>query len=147
MLARSTFLLVLALLVASCGGGGDGGALETPKPTDPEATPVVQVQPTAGVEPPPDATPVSGADIQPVVASRERLAEMFGRNVDEIETLSVTERQWTDSCLGAAKLDEICAQVITAGYEVVLGLEGSTYTYHTDRGGTVRLAGFDLASD
>ena len=108
---------------------------------------MVQVQPTAGVEPPPDATPVSGADIQPVVAARERLAEMFGRNVDEIETLSVTERQWTDSCLGAAKLDEICAQVITAGYEVVLGLEGSTYTYHTDRGGTVRLAGFDLASD
>lgn len=41
---------------------------------------------------------------------------------------------WPDACLGAAGLEEMCAQVLTPGYKITLAVDGQEYTYHTDAG-------------
>jgi hypothetical protein len=60
-----------------------------------------------------------------------------------IENVKVVEKkamEWSDSCLEAGKEDDVCAQVITPGYRIVVQVSGATYIYHTDAPGTgVRL--------
>ncbi len=47
--------------------------------------------------------------------------------------------QWSDRCLEAPRSDEVCAQVITPGYQVILSNLSVTFEFHTDRTGqTVR---------
>ena len=50
--------------------------------------------------------------------------------------------EWPDSCLGISGPDVVCAQVITPGFKIVLGFEGSdqTFEYHTDGGSVALLA-------
>jgi len=53
---------------------------------------------------------------------------------------SIEARDWPNSCLGAAENDEVCAEVITPGYRVVLKSGGASFVYHTDlTGGAIRL--------
>jgi glucose/arabinose dehydrogenase len=81
--------------------------------------------------------------LPPVLAAKEDLAGRTQVDADEITVVSVTARQWPDSCLGAPSEGEICAQVITPGYEVVLRGPDSAneYRYHTDESTAFRLAG------
>ncbi|MEX2245251.1 MAG: hypothetical protein WEC75_01060 [Dehalococcoidia bacterium] len=53
-------------------------------------------------------------------------------------TVTEAERvEWPDACLGAAEAGEVCAEVITSGYRVVIG----NTTYHTDLSGeNIRVA-------
>jgi hypothetical protein len=143
MLLRMTFLLLLALLLAAC-GDDDDGSLETPTATNtaPGATATSPAVATATTEVtrPTDATTVPGANLLPVIAAREALAAVTGRTVEEIEVVSVTPKQWPDACLGIQRSGEVCAQVITPGYEVVLRLDGNVAIYRTDEGTNARLA-------
>ncbi|HEY3343815.1 MAG TPA: DUF333 domain-containing protein [Anaerolineaceae bacterium] len=53
-------------------------------------------------------------------------------------TIKVTSTElvtWPDSCLGLASADEMCAQVETPGYRVVLTAGPMNYTYRTDFAG------------
>lgn len=52
----------------------------------------------------------------------------------------VEEVDWPDACLGAARPDEACAQVLTPGYRVVVEAGGRTIEYHTGRSAGVRRA-------
>lgn len=45
--------------------------------------------------------------------------------------VSVERTSWPDSCLGLARPDEVCAQVITPGYRVMVSLGGRQLEYHT----------------
>jgi hypothetical protein len=45
--------------------------------------------------------------------------------------------EWGDSCLGAPRPDEFCAQVITPGYWVIFSTPQGEYTLHSDRTGQV----------
>ena len=142
MLLRITFLLLLALLLAAC-GDDDDVSLETPTATNtaPGATVTSPAVATATTEVTrPDATPVPGANLLPVIAAREALAALSGRTVEEIEVVSVTSMQWSDACLGLPEADEVCAQVFTSGYEVALRLDGNVAIYRTDQGTNARLA-------
>jgi hypothetical protein len=153
VLKRRLSLPLAALAVAgvllgiACGDdGGDNGA----DPTSVE---------TLGGTPPPDATSAPGTptptaseadkDLEPVRLAVEDLATRFERSPDEIEVVSVVPRQWPDACLDVTYLqdqNEVCAQVITPGYEVTLRLEPNLYYYHTDESGqNVRFAGLDIA--
>ena len=49
--------------------------------------------------------------------------------------VSVERVSWPDSCLGLARPDEVCAQVITIGYRVVVSRDGKQLEYHTDLNG------------
>jgi len=53
---------------------------------------------------------------------------------------SVEVVDWPDRCLGAPREDEVCAQVITPGYRIVLEQGGETAEYRAARGGDFRRA-------
>ncbi|PIP86799.1 hypothetical protein COV42_01000 [Candidatus Campbellbacteria bacterium CG11_big_fil_rev_8_21_14_0_20_44_21] len=62
------------------------------------------------------------------VSGREGLA-----SVDDAKFISIERNSWPDACLGIeTEVDEVCAQVVTEGYRVVLRLGGAEFVYHTD---------------
>jgi hypothetical protein len=63
---------------------------------------------------------------------------------DGASLVSVERAQWPDSCLGLAQAGEVCAQVVTSGYRVIVRLGSKQLEYHTDTdsfSGRARLAG------
>ena len=54
--------------------------------------------------------------------------------------VAVERTSWPDACLGAARPGEVCAQVVTPGYRVVLSRDGKAMEYHTDLHGGARAA-------
>jgi microcystin-dependent protein len=76
-----------------------------------------------------------------VAAAQAALAAEKQAAATEIEVRQVTAVEWPNACLGAAGADEMCAEVITPGFIVVLEWKGAVYTYHTDEDGRqLRLA-------
>lgn len=63
------------------------------------------------------------------------LANQLGIDRSEVTVVSSEAVEWPDACLGVTLEDEMCAQVITPGYKIVLSANGNTYTYHTDQNG------------
>jgi hypothetical protein len=55
--------------------------------------------------------------------------------------VSVESVEWPNACLGLAGPDEVCAEVITPGYRVIVERDGERITYHTDLIGRFRIAG------
>jgi glucose/arabinose dehydrogenase len=78
--------------------------------------------------------------LPPVVEALRQLAEQAKADVSQVELLSVTPKQWPDSCLGDSQSGEVCAEVVTAGYEVIARIVDGVgaYVYHTDEGTNVR---------
>jgi hypothetical protein len=96
--------------------------------------------------PPPAAvsgsTTTSGAARQKAFdAAASQLSRDVHAPKDSIAGVSQEEVTWPDGCLGCPKTGEMCAQVLTPGYRVVLRVGDATYEYHTDLGGTARLCG------
>lgn len=115
-LALLVALTVLGALAAACGGGGgDGSTPSLPLPT---------------------VTVIAGWDA-PISAAVDDLAARLGTYT--IEIVSVEPVDWPDACLGLARPDEACAQVITPGLRIILSVGGRQYEYHTDLTGHVRL--------
>ena len=89
--------------------------------------------------------PASTAEPAPLPAAVEAalqfLAQRLGVPASEISVVQVSQEQWPNACLGAASPDEVCAQVVTPGYRVILTAAGRQYEVHTDdQGVAVRLA-------
>jgi hypothetical protein len=60
---------------------------------------------------------------------------------EQITVKSVEPVDWPNSCLGAAAADEMCAEVITPGFRVIVDAGGEELEYHTDiTGQQIRLA-------
>jgi len=126
LLALGAFVVVsTALLLTAC-DGDDAGSLGSP--VAPNGTP--QASATLAID----------ETLPPVVAAREALAALSGRTPEEVEVVSVRPKQWPDACLGIQHSGDVCAQVITPGYEVVLRLDDNVAIYRTDEGTNVRLA-------
>jgi len=97
--------------------------------------------------PPPEAATTSYPATTTNTAAREKafhaaadaLAHQVNAPKESIAGVSQEEKTWPDSCLGCPKTGEMCAQVMTPGYRVVLRVSEATYEYHTDLGGTARL--------
>jgi hypothetical protein len=80
-----------------------------------------------------------------------QLAAVAGSIADLMERLDVPEEEvrvqevmrvtWPDACLGVPRAGEACAQVLTEGFRIVLGVEGKAYEYHSDLGTTIRALG------
>lgn len=84
--------------------------------------------------------PDMGIDpVQPKAAfmARDFLAAQLNIPSEQIKIVSAEAVEWSDSCLGLGKPEEICAQVITPGYKVMLEAEGKSYEAHTDQNGDV----------
>jgi hypothetical protein len=81
-------------------------------------------------------------DFPPAVAAAlNDLSLQLNLSTDQITVVEFESVSWPDSCLGAASPGELCLQVITPGYRIVLEAMGQLFEYHTDASGTViRLA-------
>ncbi len=70
------------------------------------------------------------------------LADQLGLSPDEITVVSAEPAEFSDGCLGLGGPAEMCAQVITPGWIVMLSAGGQPYEAHTDATGVqVRIAG------
>lgn len=86
----------------------------------------------------PEPTPTPPPDPPYAVTAAElHLSKDLGIPVDEIDYVSFSREEWSDTCLGLAEPGEMCAQVITPGWRVVLMAEGQQYVYRTDASGEV----------
>ena len=84
-------------------------------------------QPDAGVDLP------SGVE----TAVKGMLSSMIGVPVEEIDVAAAQEKEWSDACLGLEQQDEMCAQVVTPGWEVTLRAQEQNYVFHSDGDGAV----------
>ncbi len=93
-------------------------------------------RPIAGVTP--DAPVIAPAAYPPaVVAAINDLSKRTGIPAEEIVLVTAEDMQWNDSCLGLAAPDEMCLQVITPGFLIILEAGGIQYEYHTNMDGSV----------
>jgi len=68
------------------------------------------------------------------------LAEKTGLSPAQMTLSNVSPQTWNNACLGAAKPDEVCAEVITPGYAVTVSTPQGKYHVHTDQlGSRVRI--------
>jgi hypothetical protein len=70
-----------------------------------------------------------------VLTAIQAINQSTGTSTNEIKIISIEVVEWSDSCLGLARSDEMCAEVITPGWIIILEADGKTYEYHTDLSG------------
>jgi hypothetical protein len=81
-------------------------------------------------------TPTLVAQGQAVKAAKAVLAKKFGIKASQISLVEVKAATWPDSCLGLAEDGEMCAQMLTKGYRIVLLARGAQYVVRTNKNGT-----------
>lgn len=72
--------------------------------------------------------------------ARGRLSRRLGAPEAQVSTREVERVDWPNACLGASGSDEVCAEVITPGFRIVLEGWGQEHVYHSDLQGNVRRA-------
>lgn len=81
-------------------------------------------------------------------AAVAHLAHELGVSEDEIEVVSASPAEFTDSCLGLGGPAESCLQAITPGWIVMLSAAGVAYEVRTDETGEqVRIASEEPVGD
>lgn len=60
------------------------------------------------------------------------IASLLEADSSSVEIVSMEEKEWSDSCLGLGGPAEICAFMMTPGYEVKVKVEGKDRTFRTD---------------
>jgi hypothetical protein len=84
-------------------------------------------------------TPVLPRPVEVDVESavRQAAASQLDLELDAIEIIEMEEVEWPNACLGLPEPGEMCAEVITPGYRVVVEAEGEQYVYRTNLDGSV----------
>jgi hypothetical protein len=72
------------------------------------------------------------------LAAQKLLSIQLGIPLEQIQIKSVESMDFPDSCLGAPRSNEICAQVATPGLRVLFEALGMVHEFHTE------VAGYDL---
>ncbi len=65
--------------------------------------------------------------------AKNDLAERLGINADEIIEKGAVDRDFPDMSLGAPVADEMSAQMISSGWQIMLGASGNVYEYRADK--------------
>lgn len=73
----------------------------------------------------------------PVAIARKAAAQLLKIPEGEAIVMTAYEKEWPNSCLGLPKKDEMCAQVVTSGYEVTVQGNGKNVIYRTNQDGSV----------
>ncbi|MGI8641329.1 MAG: hypothetical protein ACR2MG_15450 [Pyrinomonadaceae bacterium] len=76
-----------------------------------------------------------------VQRAKKDLAGRLGVSENEIETVSVNEKDFPDMSLGTPVGDEMSAQMIASGWQINLRADGKKYDYRADKY-QIRLHGF-----
>ncbi|HET9909786.1 MAG TPA: hypothetical protein VFQ23_24270 [Anaerolineales bacterium] len=78
------------------------------------------------------------ANLQNLVGkARADLANRLAVSTNEINLIEATSVTWPDSSLGCPQEGMVYAQVLTAGYLILLEQGGTTYEYHASGGDTI----------
>ena len=143
---RWLLFTMLGMLLAAC-------SPELLPPEDPlqeESAPPAQATPqatqaAAPVTPDRPGAPTSAAEPAPgqpaedfpsaVQAAIRSLTQLLSVQPSQVEVVSAERTMWRDSCLGLATAGEMCLQVITPGYRVILQVGEKKYEIHTDERG------------
>lgn len=83
------------------------------------------------------ATQDSSSLPAPALAVRSMVSGELGLQEEQVMVQSVVDKEWPDACLGLAEEGEMCAQVITPGFEVLVEAEGKARVYRTNWEGDV----------
>lgn len=152
---RITSILFLALIaLAACATLPETAVPSTVPPvklispisSQPPKLPVDSTPPPGTL--PPFTTPLPGGDVMPrgVLAARTALAEKLKITLTQVQVISFSPADWPDSCLGLPDKNEMCAQVITPGYRILLQALGQVYEARTSGlAQTVRFASQPVA--
>ncbi len=70
-----------------------------------------------------------------VLVVRQVLTQQLQADPATVAVVSVEEKMWPTSCLGAFHADDLCAQAPTPGYRITLRVNGNDYVYHTTQDG------------
>lgn len=73
------------------------------------------------------------------LAARQVLAQQLGLEPLQVRVLLAEAVDWSDACLGISVEGQVCVQVVTPGYRILLEVDGRQYEYHTDADGRVVL--------
>lgn len=120
------FFLILftGVLLAACAAPTPPGSKPTPGPSVPTVSPT-----SASTQPSSDVVP------QVVPAARLFAAEKYGVAPDEVKIVKMDPVEWPNACIGAGQPGDICAQMITPGYQIQIDIKGKTYILNSDTGG------------
>jgi hypothetical protein len=145
--------IVLVLILAGCGATAGEPTVEMTPPgesTTGAVTPVTVDMDAVTQAPAEEETPreMPGPGIpDPEAFMTDRvktaLADRLGVGVETISVTNIEAVEWPDAALGCPIPGQAYAQVLTPGFEIVLSAGGETYTYHTDKEGTMVLCGED----
>ena len=73
---------------------------------------------------------------------RQDLAQRTKIPLQEIAVKKSKPMTWPDGCLGLAKTDEFCTQMLIQGWQIILGHDKKNWVYRTDsQGKVIRLEG------
>lgn len=80
--------------------------------------------------PTPDNVP---QQLPPEVTNRvlQFLNQRLDQDVQELQVQEVEQVEWPDACLGMPEEDEVCAQVVTPGYRILVEIDDQQYELHT----------------
>ncbi len=78
-------------------------------------------------------------NIRAVQAAIETLAHDLNVPGSSVNVTQVEAVQWPDACLGIDQPGQMCAQVVTPGYQIVLAVNGRSYEAHTNQAGSIVL--------
>ncbi|MBN2500692.1 MAG: hypothetical protein JXB38_07950 [Anaerolineales bacterium] len=92
--------------------------------------------PAATATPPTETTPAEELPPAAALEAQRWLADQLGVTVEEVKLQHVEQTEWSDSCLGLGGAAEICAQVITPGWQVVFSVNGQEYEVRTNEDAT-----------
>lgn len=132
-------LLVVGLLSTLLGLVACGPLPIQSSQSAPSGPPLASVQ-AAAASPLAQPSSIAGPPAQVVDDLKARVSQEFGIPATELQVQASEAVDWSDSCLGAAQAEEVCAQVMTPGYRIVLASRTEQFEFHTDRSGrAVRL--------
>ncbi len=85
-------------------------------------------------EPAPPPEPEDPTDAPPEVedAAMSVLSDETGIAMEDMEVVDAQWTEWPDACLGLGEPDEVCAEVMTPGWELTIEAEGENYVVRTD---------------
>lgn len=78
----------------------------------------------------------------------EAAASRTSQTVSTLRILEAQSRNWSDGCLGLAEPNELCTQVITPGWQVVVTDGRRNWTYRTNElGDLIKLEKSPITND
>jgi hypothetical protein len=111
--------LLLALIIAIALPTADSQAAPGQPSHSPQATSKTQPSPSPAL----------------LQATIQDLARRTKISAKQIQVKSATAKTWPNGCLGLARQEEMCTQMLVSGWQIILGHGQHTWRYRTDQTG------------